>query len=255
MFLFLLVLGAVITAIGLGVVGSGISVQEHMFDAIKVTPGVTAVIGGCILIGLSFVVRALLRVERALKVRQAARPPRAARASAAADQAEPGRIPFPPKKAGPRAPPAPAMAALLTPSDAPAAQGMPADRIENGPIVEENDVSLLPKAPVRPEDESKASIFDALWHKPQRPTSAVEVPPAQAAAPGSALPVDAATPQAAAPARLPEFAATLSILKSGVVEGIAYTIYSDGSIEAQLPDGALRFGSIGELRRHIEQKH
>ena len=45
----------------------------------------------------------------------------------------------------------------------------------------------------------------------------------------------------------------VSVLKSGVVDGMAYTLYSDGSIEAQLPQGTLRFGSITELRNHIEQ--
>jgi hypothetical protein len=51
----------------------------------------------------------------------------------------------------------------------------------------------------------------------------------------------------------PEAPTTVSILKSGVVDGMAYTLYSDGSIEAQLPQGMLRFGSITELRNHIEQ--
>jgi hypothetical protein len=32
-----------------------------------------------------------------------------------------------------------------------------------------------------------------------------------------------------------------------------YKLYSDGSIEAQRPQGALRFGSITDLRNHIEQ--
>jgi hypothetical protein len=45
----------------------------------------------------------------------------------------------------------------------------------------------------------------------------------------------------------------VSVLKSGVVDGMAYTLYSDGSIEAELPQGTLRFGSITELRNHIEQ--
>jgi hypothetical protein len=43
-----------------------------------------------------------------------------------------------------------------------------------------------------------------------------------------------------------------AILKSGVVEGMAYTLYADGSIEAELPNGRVRFGSIAELRAHIE---
>ena len=46
---------------------------------------------------------------------------------------------------------------------------------------------------------------------------------------------------------------TISVLRSGIVDGMAYTLYSDGSIEAQLPQGTLRFGSITELRQHLEQ--
>jgi len=45
----------------------------------------------------------------------------------------------------------------------------------------------------------------------------------------------------------------VSILKSGVVDGMAYTLYTDGSIEAELPEGTVRFGSIGELREHLER--
>ena len=41
-------------------------------------------------------------------------------------------------------------------------------------------------------------------------------------------------------------------LKSGVVDGMAYTLYTDGSIEAKLPQGMVRFGSVAELRAHIE---
>ena len=39
-------------------------------------------------------------------------------------------------------------------------------------------------------------------------------------------------------------AAGASVLKAGVVNGMPYTLFSDGSIEAQLPEGTLRFGSI-----------
>jgi hypothetical protein len=44
----------------------------------------------------------------------------------------------------------------------------------------------------------------------------------------------------------------LAILKSGVIDGMAYTLYTDGSIEAELPQGTMRFGSIDELRAHLE---
>jgi hypothetical protein len=51
-----------------------------------------------------------------------------------------------------------------------------------------------------------------------------------------------------------EPSAPVTVLKSGTVEGMAYTLYSDGSIEAQLPQGMVRFGSITELRNHIENE-
>jgi hypothetical protein len=44
-----------------------------------------------------------------------------------------------------------------------------------------------------------------------------------------------------------------AILKSGVVDGMAYTLYTDGSIEAELAEGVIRFGSIEELRTHLEK--
>lgn len=44
----------------------------------------------------------------------------------------------------------------------------------------------------------------------------------------------------------------IAILKSGVIDGMAYTLYTDGSIEAELPQGSMRFGSIDELRTHLE---
>jgi len=45
----------------------------------------------------------------------------------------------------------------------------------------------------------------------------------------------------------------VSVLRSGVLDDMSYTLYSDGSIEAQLPEGILRFGSIAELRNYLEQ--
>jgi hypothetical protein len=44
-----------------------------------------------------------------------------------------------------------------------------------------------------------------------------------------------------------------AILKSGVVDGMGYTLYVDGSIEAELPQGTLRFASINDLRNHLAQ--
>jgi len=101
-------------------------------------------------------------------------------------------------------------------------------------------------------DRPQIAMFDTFWPKGPRPGGAgnTATAAAQASEPEPSLepsPVDYPAP-AETPAQ-----PGLSVLKSGVVDGMAYTLYSDGSIEAELPQGVLRFGSITELRNHIEQ--
>lgn len=55
-------------------------------------------------------------------------------------------------------------------------------------------------------------------------------------------------PEAAAPKGGPA-----TVLKSGVIDGMAYTLYSDGSIDAELAQGTMKFGSIPELREYLNQ--
>lgn len=292
MYAFLLSLGAAITAAGIALVASGVSLEDRAFDASGVMPGIIAVIGGCILIGLSFVVRALLRVERALGARAAARAAQADEASAATSTDGTGepRIPLPPKPNAPDANTEPAAAEQA--SAQASSEKSSAERIENAPVVDAGDVSLLPKEPVRADEEHgavqaglsngklngashtttaprlaggpgrrpqpKNSIFDTLWPKASsaaadasRASTAAVAAASTQPAPVERAPATAAVPAAAAPPS--QTPGAVSILKSGVVEGMAYTLYSDGSIEAQLPGGTVRFGSITELRSHIEQ--
>jgi hypothetical protein len=42
-----------------------------------------------------------------------------------------------------------------------------------------------------------------------------------------------------------------TVVRSGVIGGMAYTLYADGSIEAELPIGTVRFNSIAELQDHV----
>ena len=106
------------------------------------------------------------------------------------------------------------------------------------------------------ERQSEPSL-DALWPKGPRPSRAVEGAPAPIAQTTGVTPTQsqqsANAPNAPAPSSNPVGAGGVAVLKSGVVNGMPYTLYSDGSIEAQLPEGMLRFGSITELRNHIEQ--
>jgi hypothetical protein len=87
-------------------------------------------------------------------------------------------------------------------------------------------------------------FFDSVW-PPGRGKSASNGAhdPARGDAPRSE-----ALPPPTAPEPVP-----MAILKSGVVDGMAYTLYTDGSIEAELAQGIVRFGSIEELRAHLEK--
>ncbi|MFY9696677.1 MAG: hypothetical protein WAK35_23355 [Xanthobacteraceae bacterium] len=93
-----------------------------------------------------------------------------------------------------------------------------------------------------------AAAADGSTVEPEISIEPVAVPSVTAVESDAAQAQTPAADAAAAPS--PE---AVSVLKSGVVDGMAYTLYSDGSIEAQLPQGTLRFGSITELRNHIEQ--
>jgi hypothetical protein len=317
MYVFLLILGVVIAAAGVVLIGPGLPFGGRDYDASIVTPGAVAIVGGLILIGLALAVRVLGRIEKALAARPLPHPVLQEEAAAPATEepaaAAPARLPFPPKPAPRPVPsPAPAVATLrVLPEDAALdrlREKFPTlVRIENAPVVEDAEVSLSPKPSVRADEAvaeantavaqqtngaaparieprlevqarpasrpERAKNFEAFWPKKQRPGQeasalAAKEPAAQqpAAQQPPALPVEpvltpepvqfqfrepAPEPRLVAPA--PEAPTMVSILKSGVVDGMAYTLYSDGSIEAQLPQGTLRFGSITELRNHIEQ--
>ncbi len=103
-------------------------------------------------------------------------------------------------------------------------------------------------------DRAKTSVFNAFW--PAAPRRDAPTAPTHVAAPAPPPPSEPAAVHGKAHDSSPaagDAAAPISALKSGVVEGMAYTLYSDGSIEAQLPQGKLRFGSITALRNHIER--
>jgi len=106
--------------------------------------------------------------------------------------------------------------------------------------------------------------FDTIWPNETRATKSEPVVPVEVPAPPPAVEPPAVEPPAVAPVRetsVREMKAepapdepppSPAILKSGVVDGMAYTLYADGSIEAKLPEGTVRFGSVAELRAHIE---
>jgi hypothetical protein len=104
---------------------------------------------------------------------------------------------------------------------------------------------ILP--PMTDASELQPPAFDDNWQKPER-LRPPDAPPLRR--PGRPpFPETNVLPTAPS---LDE--PTVTVLKSGVVDGMAYSLYSDGSIEAQMPEGLMRFASIDELRTHLDQR-
>ena len=286
MYLLLLMFGGLLGAAGVVLAVSGISPRDGTFDAAILTPGIVAAIGGLLLVGLGAGLRTLQRIERTLATRPMPRGlpiPESAKAPESVETPrEPARIPFAPKPStesrpgvasrdifGDKSPeradgpdrtsapmPVAAMAAAAHDATAEAA-AQRSGKSSNGAAGVRTGLRL-PGSLRRASERQSEPGLDALWPKGPRPSRSIEAPPGPIAQSPNAPPIQmqqsADTPHvAAAVIRTDNVAAAVSVLKSGVVNGMPYTLYSDGSIEAQLPEGTLRFGSITELRNHIEQ--
>jgi hypothetical protein len=276
MYLLLLVFGAVLGVAGVVLTIAGVSLRDGSVDAGILTPGIVATVGGVLLIGLGAGLRTLQRIEQVLATRPMPRPlpipdskpielDDASRKTAEisltakAARSSQGNVAVHEKRAeeaeavGERIPPSLPAIMLANPADA-EVEAAPAGKGANGTSAGRaaGPANIRPVAP-RALERRKGPAFDLLWPKGQRPQRAVEVKSSQtdvvpaAEAAKTAEQGNGPTPEADAAT------AGASVLKSGVVNGMPYTLYSDGSIEAQLPEGVLRFGSITELRDHIEE--
>jgi hypothetical protein len=119
----------------------------------------------------------------------------------------------------------------------------------------------IPRA-LQGDDRAKdPAMFDMVW--PSRPAPQPASEQAKREAKPDTLPSPAAPPPSmredAAAAKRAEAPLTPSqdrgpaILKSGVIDGMPYTLYVDGSIEAELPQGTVKFASVDALRAHLEK--
>ncbi|MBY0383152.1 MAG: hypothetical protein K2W78_14685 [Xanthobacteraceae bacterium] len=102
-----------------------------------------------------------------------------------------------------------------------------------------------------PPGSMEPPLFDSSW------------PPPEEARPEPDFIPEPRTPRQRPQTRFPaqrreevvrEGRADVTVVKSGVVDTMAYSLYSDGSIEAQLPEGTVRFESIEELRAHLDRR-
>jgi hypothetical protein len=262
MLMVLLGAGIGLLVVGLGALGYGIPYKEFGFGNTLIIAGAIAACSGLLMIGLWAVVRELQVIAQRL----------GGGASAALHSAFAAEPPVAPSLAPPPPFAQPAASAPADPAGAPAwveDRGL-------GEVVPQADEAPPPKprrnllftSSSRRERERAAHASEPLAPDMLSPDLRPNAPPAEPAAPTPPSFDDAwpksergrragrpageadAPPAAAAREERPQ----VTVLKSGVVDGMAYSLYSDGSIEAQMPEGMMRFASIDELRAHLDQR-
>ncbi|WP_343209109.1 DUF308 domain-containing protein [Bradyrhizobium sp. Ai1a-2] len=112
---------------------------------------------------------------------------------------------------------------------------------------------LRPNSPPAAESGEPQVNFDDTWPRSERQRPS-DPPPRRAPRTPLTPGEGPSTPAADRRPPQPQEQPPVTVLKSGVVDGMAYSLYSDGSIEAQMPEGMMRFASIDELRAHLDQR-
>jgi hypothetical protein len=106
-----------------------------------------------------------------------------------------------------------------------------------------------------PQNESFSESFEAAWPeiRPARTAESVaRMRGSDSVAPAQTDKADSeGSPETQA--SVPPESRPMAILKSGKIDGMSYTLYADGSIEAVLATGPIRFASIDALRTHLEK--
>jgi hypothetical protein len=236
MHVVLLALGLAISVAGIALIGFG-AFNAAEFGNTLLIAGTIAIVGSLILIGLSTAIRQLRRIAQALETRQI--PPGAAEAAPPPSLSVPSpepRVEPEPQRIEPKI--EPAVAAVPEPPP-PVPEAAPQAVPEPVAVKPEEPAAEPPPPPPPPPPPSPAKperMFDRIWSS--EPAVAVE-----------AAVVDVARPQEP-PARVAE-PEPVRIFKSGVIDGMAYTLYTDGSIEAELAQGTVKFASIDELRAYL----
>jgi hypothetical protein len=113
------------------------------------------------------------------------------------------------------------------------------------------DPGPAPVVPVPAPAEPAPVTFEDAWPQSERARSDAL---RRTRTPSTFAEPAAGTPMPDRPVARIEEPPAVTVLKSGVVDGMAYSLYSDGSIEAQMPEGMMRFASIDELRSHLDQR-
>lgn len=216
MHLILLLMSAILAAAGVAMLRYAVPMDD-VAGAALFTSGVVAIVGALILAGLAAAVRNLGQIAERLHIQP---------------------LPVPPVAAVEREDPAPRPVRT-----APPVQGAARSSLLGwlGRGSSPAPVRAAPMAPsLKPEAQAATPPpvdLAPLARIPDVPPPPSPVPPPPLRAPPKPTPA-------------PDIPAT-TVYRSGVIDGMAYSLFMDGSIEAELPTGRVKFATIDELQQYL----
>lgn len=220
MHLILFVVGIVLAFAGALLIHSSVPVVDVAAAALF-NSGIIAIVGGLILTALAVVVRSVGRIAERFDMQPLPLPP-----VAAVGREDPAPRPARPAPPNGEAPKRSSLLSWFGSATAP----------DDGPK----------PAAAAPEPAEPPVDLGPLTRVPEEPR--VVVPPVAAPLPKPVAPALRPPVKPAAPAvTSPES----TVYKSGVIDGMAYTLFMDGAIEAELPQGKVKFASIDELQAYL----
>lgn len=251
MHVILLGIGVFMAIVGAVLIRYGVPLDEYGNSPLLMS-GMVALTGGLLLIGLFMVARNLSRIAERLEIQPMPLPP----------MADIARTDPPPR---PTMMPPPAVKIEPVPPPEPVAVA-PEPKIEPKiePKLEPVAATAPPLAapPRKPAEAAPKSgsllggLFGgkrqpAVVARPSAPAEPADLGPLTAVPEREPQPRPAPVPAGSAAAKATEAAPSAEVYKSGVIDGMTYTLYVDGSIEAELPQGTIRFASVEELQKYL----
>jgi hypothetical protein len=277
MYQVIIFLGILLALAGVGAIAAGAPswALGLGLGSSLIQSGSIGLVGGFLMVGIGFVLRALSDLSRRIDMvsagalppaRRSAPPPAPAARPAAkrepaplsrrepplvlqrddADEAapfaeEPDEDTFEERPRGRTWPPATDARPPVTDSRPPA-ETRPNDRLR--PLAEPR-LGERPRPPAP--DPMLAGRGDQPANEARRPRFPLERPQA----PDGNRPLERASEPRSARGNSD---ASNTVVRSGIIHGMAYTLYADGSIEAELPQGTVKFASVDALRSHLEKQ-
>ena len=102
-----------------------------------------------------------------------------------------------------------------------------------------------PRTPLRVSPETVAATVESA-------SGQVDLGPlTRVAAPVAAAPPPAPVVRPAPKPPAQQNGAASTVYRSGVIDGMAYTLFMDGSIQAELPQGTVKFANIDDLQKYL----